>query len=70
MDSNFAFICADFAQLLLKVAKYVNTVQIPAIADVEMPSPANLFLSYQNFQYGTENNGANNDTCHAAGQCS
>jgi hypothetical protein len=35
MDSNFAFICADFAPLLLKVPKYINTVQISAIADVD-----------------------------------
>jgi len=35
MDSNFAFICADFAPLHLKVSKYINTEQIAAIADVD-----------------------------------
>jgi len=47
IDSSFAFICADFAPLLLKVAKYINTVQTSAFADVDYSSPAKLFLCYQ-----------------------
>jgi len=49
MDSNFAFICADFAPLHLKVSKYINTEQIAAIADVDSPSASKLFL-YQRKQ--------------------
>jgi hypothetical protein len=47
IDSNFAFIYADFATVCLKIAKYINTVQIPAIAVVECASLPMLFLYHQ-----------------------
>jgi hypothetical protein len=47
MDSSFAFICRYFARLFLKIPKYVNTGQIPAIADVDKRPRKKLFLFYQ-----------------------
>jgi len=47
MDSNFAFICADFAPIFLKVLKYINTEQTSGITDVDYPSTSELFLCQQ-----------------------
>lgn len=44
---QFCFHYANFATISLKIAKYINTVQIPAIGDVDCRFPATLFLSYQ-----------------------
>lgn len=49
MDSSLGFICAEFAASFLKVSKYINTEQIAAIPDVDLPSNSRLFL-YQRKQ--------------------